>query len=106
MTDQASRKVVLAFLRDFTRHSKDISGRPKIPDLSGSGGSTQQQLKTPVAGLHNVRVLLVSDDATSRQFPFWASRSIEQKDDLSKEVDDALFSEENIDQTVRPSGLE
>ena len=48
----------------------------------------------------NVRVLYVVDDVTTRFFPFWASRSVEQKDDLSKDIDESLFSEENIERTV------
>ncbi len=51
-------------------------------------------------GLHNVRVLCVLDDVTTRYFPFWASRSIEPKEDLAKDFDESCFNDDNIEHTV------
>jgi hypothetical protein len=42
----------------------------------------------------------LDEDITGRCYPFWASRAVEQKEDLTKE-DDSAFTEEAIDQTVR-----
>lgn len=47
-----------------------------------------------------MKVLYVVDDVTARFFPFWASRAIDQKDDISKDIDESLFSEESIEHTV------
>eukprot|EP00842_Homolaphlyctis_polyrhiza_P004782 jgi/Hompol1/5304/HPOL_004314-RA len=43
--------------------------------------------------MSNVRILLLSDDVSSRFYPFWASRVIDSKDDASREVDMSLFAD-------------
>jgi hypothetical protein len=78
----------MAFLRDFIRSKSEI-----LPEGVTMG-------RNPVAGLTHIKVLMLVDDVPTRIYPFWASRIIEQKDDLTKDVDDALFNEENIDRTV------
>ena len=74
-----------------------------LNDLATQQNSSDSQIQkdTPLvtSSFSNVRVLCVSDEVV-RFFPFWASRSVEQKDDLSKDIDESLFSEENIEHTV------
>ena len=91
---KASRRVIMAFMRDFHK----TPARPSSDLLDDT--TETAPTRTPISGLLNVKVLLVSDDIHSRYYPFWASRAIDQKEDLSKDIDDSLFSEENIDQSV------
>jgi hypothetical protein len=60
----------------------------------------QTDLTAVISPLTNVRVLYVLDDIPARLFPFWASRSIDQKDDIARDIDESLFSDDSIERTV------